>query len=52
MGDLEHAWYVRFGRLRAPPYLVTICLVSPWYTFPSCLGSLRAWMSCSPMYVK
>ena len=27
MGNLEHAWYVRFGRLRAPPYLVTICLV-------------------------
>ena len=52
MGDLEHAWYVRLGRLREPPYLVIIYLVSLWYTLPSCHGSLRAWISCLPMHGK
>ena len=52
MGNLEHAWYVRLGRLREPPYLVTIYLVSPCYTLPSCPGSLRLGLNCLPMHVK
>ena len=52
VGDLEHVWYVSFGRPREPPSLVTIHLVSHWYTLPCVLGSLRAWMSCLLMHVK
>ena len=35
MEDLGNAWYVNFGGLREPPYLVTIYLVSLWYILPS-----------------
>ena len=51
VGDLEHAWYVSFGRLRKPPFLVTIYLVSPWYTLPNCPTLLRVWLSSLLMHV-
>lgn len=52
MGDLMHAWCVSFGRLRDPPYFVTMYLVSPWYIFPSWPWSSRAWISCLPRHVR
>ena len=49
MGNLVHACSLSLGRSSQPPYLATMYLVRPWYMWPSCPGSLRAWMSCSPM---
>jgi hypothetical protein len=52
VGDLEHAWYVGFGRLRELVYFVMINIMSRWHTLASCLELLRDWMSCLPMHAK
>ena len=46
MGDLVHACCFSLGRYNDPPYLATICLVSPWQMRPSCPGLFKALMSC------
>ena len=49
MGDRMHACCLSLGKCSEPPYLATINLVRPWYMWPSCPGSFKAWMSCWPM---
>lgn len=45
-GDLVHAWALS-GRCSAPPYLVIMNLINPWYIWPSGHGSLSVCVSCS-----
>jgi hypothetical protein len=46
MGDLEHAYCLRLGRCKEPPYLAIMYLARPWYMVPSWHGSLRVCISC------
>ena len=50
-GDLAHAWASRSGRCSAPPYLVTMNLIRPWYIWPSGLESSSVCVSCLPKVV-
>ena len=52
IGDLMQSWYLILGMFSAPPYLASICYVSPLYIIPSLLGSFNAFLSCSLIHLK
>ena len=46
------ALLVILGIFCDPPFLASMYVVSPWYILPSCLGSLKACLSCLPIHLR
>lgn len=48
--DLMYSFCFILGISSTPPYFANICCMSPLNIRPNLPGSLRAFMSCSPMH--